>query len=254
MKWKLNLDLWESKDYNENIKPVVRQVAAKFDKLVDAEPTLGYKPLWIVNDLYYGMRIYTPYTDEYYKLGLTVGHLTYGKVAYQFSHLMSIIYTDPRQITWFSNSLAHMASFWFLDYFAEKWLDNYPAPEYEGAYEAFSALKTEKIKTAYKNIDIMLNLATNEWLQEEVKQLNSNSAYAPPFIYDHIGLELLPLFRKSSSWKLFPYIGRATSKPIEDQSDMRLRPKAKPDFELLEEIVPEDLKELVQKIRSKLAL
>ncbi len=254
MEWKLNLDLWETKEYNSNIEPVAREVSNVIDRLVGAKPVLGYKPIWVVNDIYYGMRLYTPINVEYYKMGLTVGHLTYGKVAYQFARLMSTLYTDPRQITWFSNAIAHMTSFWFLDYFAEKWIDKPPSKEYEGAYEAFSELKAEKVRTAFKNIDIMLNLATNEWIREEVKQLDNNKAYAPSVIFDHIALELLPLFNDEKNWKLLSYLGSATKKPIEDVNDLRTRPKAKPDFDKLEKIVPDDLKTLVEKIREKLGV
>ena len=254
MNWKLKLDLWESEEYNKNIEPIIEQIVSKIDELVGERPVLGYKPILIENDIYYGMRIYTPLIEENYKIGLTVGHLTYGKVAYQFAHLISLIYTDPRQVTWFSNALAHMTSFWFLDYFAEYWIDNYPSREYEGSHETFSELKTEKVKTAYKNIDIMLNLASNEWIQEEVRQLSSNKSYSPPFIFDHIGLELLPLFQDPKSWKLLPYVNKATSKPIDDVNDFRTRPRAKQDFNQLESIVPEDLKPLVKKIRVKLGV
>jgi len=254
MKWKLNLDLWETEDYNKNIEPIIREVSDKIDTLIDAEPVLGYKPIWVINDMYYGMRLYTPLSDDYYKIGLTVGHLTYGKVAYQFANIISTLYTDPRQITWFSQACAHMASFWFLDYFAEEWIDNPPSKEYDGVYEDFSELKSEKVRTAYKNIDIMLNLATNEWIREEVNQLNNNRAYAPPVIYDHIAMELLPLFQDRDNWKLLAYLGNATLKPIDDTSDMRTRPRAKPDFDRLYDVVPENLKELVNKIREKLGV
>jgi hypothetical protein len=254
MNWKLNLDLWDTEEYNNNIEPVIREVSNKIDELIGEKPVLAYKPLWIINDLYYGMRLYTPFNDDHYKMGLTVGHLTYGKVAYQFAHLISTVYTDPRQITWFSNAIAHMTSFWFLDHFAEEWLDNPPSAEYDGAYEAFSELKSEKVRTAFRNIDIMLNLATNEWIKEEVKQLENNKGYAPPVIFDHIALELLPLFKDASSWKLLSYLGKATKKPIEDPLDLRTRPRAKPDFDRLEEIVPADLKTLVIKIRDKLGV
>jgi hypothetical protein len=254
MEWKINLDLWETEEYNKNIEPVTREVSNKLDTLIGSAPVLGYKPVWVVNDIYYGMRLYTPIIDEYYKMGLTVGHLTYGKVAYQFARLMSTLYTDPRQITWFSNAMAHMTSFWFLDYFAEKWIDNPPSKEYEGAYEAFSELKSEKVRTAFKNIDIMLNLATNEWIREEVKQLDNNKGYAPSVVFDHIALELLPFFQDEKNWKLLSYLGKATKKPIKDINDLRSRPKAKPDFDRLHEIVPGDLKEVVEKIRTKLGV
>ncbi len=254
MEWKINLDLWESDEYNNNIEPVTSEVSIKIDKLVGVKPVLGYKPIWVVNDIYYGMRLYTPIIDEHYKMGLTVGHLTYGKVAYQFARLMSTLYTDPRQITWFSNALAHMTSFWFLDYFAEKWIDNPPSKEYEGAYETFSELKAEKVRTAFKNIDIMLNLASNEWIMEEVKQLDNNKGYAPSVIFDHIALELLPFFQEEHNWKLLSYLGASTKKPIKDVNDLRTRPRAKPDFDKLQEIVPGDLKDLVIKIRNKLGV
>lgn len=252
MNWKLKLDLWETDDYNRNLEPLINEIAAKIDLLVGKGPVLGYKELWIVNDIYYGMRIYTPLNEDHYKLGLTVGHLTYGKVAYQISNLLSVLYTDPRQITWFSQAVAHMTSFWFLDYMAELWVEKFPAPQYKGAYKAFSDLKTEKIKTAYQNIDIMLNLASNEWVKEEVQQLSHNSVYSMPIVFDHIALELLPLFEEDESWKLLGYIGEATSKPIKDKHDLRSRPRAKPDFDRLRAIVPADIKGLVDKIANKL--
>lgn len=254
MNWKLKLDLWETVDYNQNLEPVVSAVAKKMDALAGKPPVLGYKPVWIINDLYYGMKIYTPLSHEYYKLGLTVGHLTYGKVAYQFAHLLSILYTDPRQITWFSQSIAHMASFWFLDYMDSFWKDNLPGDSYKGSEDIFAILKNEKIKTAYENIDIILNLATSEWIKEEVEQLSSDKDYAPSVVFDHVALELLPLFQDEMSWQLLPWLGKATSKPVTEKSDLRVRPRAKPDFELLRKIVPGELKDLVDSIIQRLYL
>lgn len=256
MKWKLKLDLWETEDYNSNLAPLISEIASKIDSLVGKTPILGYKELWIINDPYYGMRLYTPFNDDHYKLGLTVGHLTYGKVTFQFANLLSLLYTDPRQVTWFSQSLAHMASFWFLDYMAALWEANCPAPQYEGQYKTFLQFKSEKIKTAYQNIDIMLNLASNEWIREEILQLSdtSNGNYAPTVMFDHIGLELLPIFEDEENWKLLAYTGKATSKPIQDIKDTRTRPRAKPDFELLRSVVPSGLKPVVDRIVEKLML
>jgi len=252
MKWKLKLDLWESEAYNNNIRPVITDIAMKMDEMVGSPPVLGYKQLWIINDPYYGMRIYTPLSDECYKLGLTVGHLTYGKIAYQFAHLLSTIYTDPRQPTWFSVVLAHMASFWFLDWLAGKWLDDHPSGEHKDTYLSFSDLRTEKVKTAYQNVDIMLNLASDEWVKEEVTILEHNNDPVPPVLYDQIALELLPFFREEENWKLMPYIGSGTKTPIENPADLRFRPRAKPDFKNLLDSVPVELKPLVQRIKAKL--
>lgn len=252
MNWKIKLELWDSESYNNNIAPVVEELSSEFDSLVGAPPPLGYKPITVVNDLYYGMRVYTPLAEDHYKVGLTVGHLTYGKVAYQFSHVLSNIYTDPRQITWLANAMAHMASFRFLDYFSEKWIDDYPAPTYEGEYEAFSSLKSEKIKTAFQNVDIMLNLASNEWIKEEVQKLDQSMDYAPAVLFDLIGLELQPLFREDYTWRIFPYLGMGTKTPVDDPSDLRCRPRAKPDFDKLREVVPSDLKDLVDRIYHRL--
>jgi hypothetical protein len=255
MNWKLKLDIWESEDYNRNLEPVISAVAEKMDSLVGSPPVLGYKPLHIVNDLYYGMKIYTPLSNDFYKLGLTVGHLTYGKVAYQFANLLSHLYTDPRQLTWFSQAIAHMASFWFLDYMDQLWKEKLPGDSYKGSEEIFVKLKNEKIKTAYENIDIMLNLASSEWIREEVEQLSNNGEYAPSVVFDHVALELLPLFQEEeNSWQLLPWLGKATSKPVKDKSDLRIRPRAKPDFDLLREIVPADLRVLVDRITTRLYL
>ncbi|MCF8222463.1 MAG: hypothetical protein K9J25_04895 [Bacteroidales bacterium] len=252
MNWKIKLDLWDSEDYNNNISPVINELSAEFDRLVASAPPLGYKPLWIVNDLYYGMRIYTPLVEEHYKIGLTVGHLTYGKVAYQYAHVLSNIYTDPRQITWLANAFAHMASFRFLDHFAEKWIDNPPSAAYEGDYEAFASLKSEKIKTAFQNVDIMLNLASNEWIKEEVQKLEHGNDHVPAVLFDLIGLELQPLFREDETWKLFSYLGKGTRTPVEDATDLRCRPRAKPDFDSLRAAVPSELKDLVDRVYHRL--
>jgi hypothetical protein len=254
MNWNLKLDLWETEDYNNNLKPLINEIAGKMDKMVGQPPYLGYKPLWIVNDIYYGMRIYTPLSDDYFKLGLTVGHLTFGKVAYQFSNLLSIIYSDPRQVTWFSHILAHMSSFWFLDYLDRTWTDRGDSSPSIESHLDFAKLKSEKIRTAFQNIDIMLNLTSNEWIKEEIDKLSSSSDYAPPIMFDHLGLEILPLFEEEESWKLFSYIGKATRKPVEDSLDLRIRAKAKPDFDKLREIVPSELKSLVDNIVRKLVL
>ncbi|MBS0011310.1 MAG: hypothetical protein KFF49_07860 [Bacteroidales bacterium] len=252
MNWEINLDLWDSESYNNNIAPVINELSAEFDRLVDAPPPLAYKPIRVVNDLYYGMRVYKPLADDHYKVGLTVGHLTYGKVAYQYAHVLSNIYTDPRQITWLANAMAHMASFRFLDYFSEKWIDDYPGPAYVGEYEAFSSLKSEKIKTAFENVDIMLNLASNEWIKEEVSKLDQSMDHAPAVLFDLIGLELQPLFREDYTWKLFSYLGKGTKTPLDDPRDLRCRPRAKPDFDNLRAAVPSDLKDLVDKIYHRL--
>jgi len=252
MNWKIKLELWDSEEYNNNIAPIIYELTAEFDRLVDSSPPLGYKPIRVINDLYYGMRVYTPLVEDRYKVGLTVGHLTYGKVAYQYSHVLSTIYTDPRQITWLANAMAHMASFKFLDYFAEKWIDDYPGSEYEGEYEAFSSLKSEKVKTAFQNVDIMLNLASSEWIKGEVKKLDQSMDYAPAVLFDLIGLELEPLFKEDYAWKIFTYIGKGTRTPINDPADLRCRPRAKPDFDNLRSAVPSDLKDLVDKIYQRL--
>ena len=252
MNWTLKLDLWETDEYNRSIEPVVTDIALKMDQLIGHPPVLGYKPVLIIHDLYHGMRLYTPFEKDQYKMGLTVGHLTYGTVAYQFSNLLCSIYTDPRQVTWFSTILAHMASFWFLDYLAEKWVDNYPSPGYEGQYTTFSALKNERTRTAYQNVDIMLNLASDEWIKDEVERLSNGNGYNMPFLFDLLALEILPFFRDEKSWKIMRYIGEATSKPVRDKNDLRSRPRAKPDFELLYSIVPGDLKAQVDRLRKKL--
>jgi hypothetical protein len=252
MKWTLRLEMWDNQVYNNNLKPVFTDIIDKFEKLIDKEPILGYKPLWIINDPYYGMRIYKPLSEEYYKIGLTVGHLTYGKVAYQFSHMLSILYTDPRQITWLATAIAHMASFKLLDHMAEYWVDNHPGEGYEGEYESFSSLKTEKIKTAFQNVDIMLNLASNEWIKEEVKKLDQGTEHTPPVLFDLIGMELEPLFKDENCWKILPYLGLGTRTPIDDIHDLRCRPRAKPDFDRLRDVVPADLKNLVDNIYERL--
>lgn len=252
MNWNLKLDLWDQQKYNDNINPVITEISEKFDSMVAAAPILGYKQIRIVNDLYYGMRVYTPLHKEYYKIGLTVGHLTFGKVAYQYANALSTIYTDPRQITWLTTAIAHMSSFKMLDYMAEKWVDDYPGEAWEGEYESFSALKSEKVKTAFRNVDIMLNLASNEWIKAEVQRLDQRQDYAPPVLYDLIGLELEPLFKDDNSWKILSYMGKGTRKPVSDTNDLRCRPRAKTDFDRLRKVVPADLKGLVDNIYNRL--
>lgn len=254
MKWTFELELWERDEYNANIAPIIHAVAEKMDELIGFEPILGYKPVKILNDYFYGQRLYLPLNPEYYKIGLTVGHLTYGKVVYQFSHELCLLYSDPRSVTWLDRVISHMASFYFLDYLIGKWEDHYPNPEYKDASQIMRTLKNEKLRENYEAIDIMQNQVSRDWVYGRTHKIHKDKTAITPILLDFLGLEILPYFQEDpTNWRLVHYLNQAVHPPVNpDTSDLKTNNRARPDLQKLYEIVPSDLKDLVERIVKRI--
>jgi len=123
--WEIKYAIWEKKEYNESIALVIDQIADEFSRQIPEGPPLGFKPVVLINALYYDHRIYWPLHHDYYKIGLDVAHFTFCKAAYQISHELTHIYCDPRIVNWFIEIICHVTSFYFLDFLSEKW-ENQP--------------------------------------------------------------------------------------------------------------------------------
>lgn len=58
--WEIKYNIWEKKEYNESIALVIDQVADEIARLIPDGPALGFKPVILVNTLYYDHRLYWP--------------------------------------------------------------------------------------------------------------------------------------------------------------------------------------------------
>lgn len=247
MKWKIHYDLWDKDEYNNTISLVINQIAAEFEKLVPAGPPLGYKQLHLVNDLYYDHRLYKPLVPEKYKIGLHTQFDTFEKATYQFAHEMCHIYCDPRVISWFTEIICHIASFYFLDLIGEMWEENAPDKKYEDHYDDFGKFRNKKLREVVEKIDLVQHQVTNDWIKEEVKNISRSKESRNPIIYNIIALELVSQFKENHDpWAVLPFIGECHNPaPPEDEKDLSSVSDAEPDFKKLYNIVPSHLKPVV---------
>ena len=247
MNWEIHYNLWDNNEHNKTIALVIDQIALEFERLIPTGPPLGYKPIYLVNDMYYEKRLYLPLETDKYKIGLQTEFDTFEKATYQFAHELCHIYCDPRSISWLSEIICHVASFYFLDLFGEKWEINAPDKKYEGYYEHFRNLKKDKLREIVEKVDLVQNQVSNTWIKEEVRKIRRSKDYRNPVIYNIIALELVPQFKESTDpWALLPFIGQChISTPSEDVTDLSANRDVIPDFDKLYRIVPSHLKPVV---------
>ena len=254
MNWKLSFKFWEDAKKNEMLGIAIAQVAEEFEKRIPAGPALGYKEIEVTNDLYYDHRIYWPVSDDKYKMGLVVQHETYAKAVNQFAHELGHIYCDPRVINWFTETISHMSSLYFLEYFSRKWSCGAPDNRLEKFACSFQYLKNDLIKEAFEKIDLVQHQVSGNWLKRELRKIQNKMAVGNRVIYNLAALEILPVFQeKEIAWQLLPYIGKAAiPEPVEDASEMKESKRTIPDFKKLRELVPAELKEPLDFIIKKL--
>lgn len=247
MNWKINYQLWEKDEYNKTIALVINQIASEFENLIPTAPPLGYKPVFLVHDMYYDHRIYKPLEQDKYKIGLQTEFDTFEKATYQFAHELCHIYCDPRVISWFTEIICHISSFYFLDLIGKLWEENAPDKKYEGYFENFGSLRNKKLREVVEKVDLVQNQVSNEWIKEEVRKIRKSKEYRNPIIYNIIALELVSQFKESNDpWAVIPFIGEChTPPPPDDVKDLTSIDEAAPDFEKLYNIVPSHLKPVV---------
>ncbi len=252
--WEIKYTIWEKKEYNESIALVINQIADEFSRQIPEGPPLGFKPVVLVNALYYDHRIYWPLHHDYYKIGMDVGHITFGKTTYQFSHELTHIYCDPRVVNWFIEIICHVASFYFLDFLSEKWENQPHDSVYYKNSDVFNNFKNEILREAVDKVDLVQFQVSGDWLKTEIKKVHNERTFGNRIIYNIITMEILPLFKEfKEGWQILPYIGGSSvPPPPENPEDLTTNREVLPDFEKLYQIVPEHLKPFVKKLLEKI--
>ena len=254
MKWKIQCKIWENEDSNREISFVFNHVAALFTQMIPEEPPLGYKPIVLVNDLFYDHRIYWPINPEYYKIGLNTGPKNYGKAAYEFTHELTHIYCDPRIVNWLTETISHLVSFHVLDVLAKKWEESPPEKADPYSYDMLRCYKIDMMREAYHKIDLVQHQMSDNWIKKEIKNIHTHPDLGNHVIYNVFALELLPFFEQNpEGWEILPYIGKSsTPSPPENNTVLDMVVNSQPDPDMLPEIVPDNLKPIADEIISKL--
>lgn len=254
MSWEIHYDLWENDEDNKTIALVIEQILREFERLVPTGPPLGYKPIYLVNDLYYDHRLYLPLEKDKYKIGLQTECDTFEKATFQFAHELCHIYCDPRAISWLSEIICHTISFYFLDLLGEQWEENPPDKKYDGYSEHFNNLKNIKLREIVEKVDLVQIQVSNEWVKKEVRKIHDSKDYGNPIIYNIIALELVPQFKESTdSWAILPFIGQChIPPPPEDTTDLTANKDVVPDFNKLYDVIPSHLKPVVNSWKDKI--
>lgn len=256
MKWEIQCRIWKKKDFNKSISLIFDQITNEFYNLIPDGPPRGYKTIHLVNDLFYDHRIYWPLHQEYYKIGLNTGVKNYGKAAYQFTHELIHIYCDPRVINWFIEIMAHVASFYILDLFTEKWEEDPPKGLEPGSHDVVRCFKVDLMRECHHKIDLVQHQVSSEWIKKEVADIHQKPRLGNRIIYNIIALEILPVFvRNPELWTLLPYIGKSSDPaPPEDERDLRTTKKSLPDFNKLKKIVPANLSSSLEELLDRIWL
>lgn len=254
MAWEITCRLWENEEANTQLKTVVDEIAAETEKLIPSGPPTGYKPIVITHDPYYTHRIYQPLDPEVYKIGIAAGKETPGKAVYDFAHELMHIYIDVRVINWFTEIISHLASFYFLDLFADKWAENPPRPEFSGYAAILQDRKNDIVREAYQNVDLYQNQVSGNWIREEIKRIAAWEVSGTEILYNLIALDILPLFRENpEAWQMIPFIGKSTlPPPPEDPSDLTAESRSQPDFYTFLHILPGDIKPFGEKLVARI--
>lgn len=252
--WEIKYTIWGKKEYNESIALVIDQIADEISMLIPGGPPLGFKPVILVNALYYDHRLYWPLNQEYYKIGLDVGHITFGKTTYQFTHELAHIYCDPRVVNWFIEIICHVASFYFLDFLSEKWENQPHDSDYYKNFDVFNNFKNEVLREAVDKVDLYQFQVSGDWLKKELRKIHNERTLGNRIIYNIISMEILPLFKEfKEGWQILPYIGSSSVPlPPENPENLTTNREVLPDFDKLYQIIPEHLKPFVKKLLEKI--
>ena len=90
--WIINNKVFDSKEQNDKVSIVLKDIVDEFERLIPAGPPMGYKPINIVNDVISGPTFYWPLGRDFYKIGLNVTDANYNQIAFQFTQELCRIY------------------------------------------------------------------------------------------------------------------------------------------------------------------
>jgi hypothetical protein len=244
----LNISLNNDASICSDVKVVCTNITEHFKILVPEGPPLGLKPLFVIHNPS------TPITfvnglPHYYSIGLSENGRRYDQIAYQFAHELTHIYSDPRVTNWFIESVCEMASLYFLEFLAHKWMTSPPYPNWQNYASNFSDYGVNRIK----EISASFKIAKTSDFDYQFK--NITATISEPYNRNAntiIAIKLIDIFKKNTNaWKILPLLGKCTDKIL---SDGCFHENSIPDFGKLvsfvsagERIIAEDLNKLFEK-------
>lgn len=242
----LNISLNNNASICNDIWAVCADVTEHYKSLVPQGTPLGAKPLYVVHNPSTPIAFVNG-LPNYYSIGLTVNERLYNQIAYQFAHELTHIYCDPRITNWFIESLCEMASLYFLDYLADKWMTLPPFPnwtDYAPRFLEYKADRENEVKTSFGITDIdSLNNQFRTILTSISEPYNRNANTV-------IAIKLIDCFRDNKNfWKLLPIVGQATDKTLTEGCFFE---NSIPDFDKLIELSSGEIRELAEEIKRRI--
>lgn len=248
MKEYLTISLNTDASICSDIKAVCTDITDHFKILVPDGPPLGLKPLFVIHNPTTPITILNGLPANY-SIGLTENGRLYNQIAYQFTHELTHIYCDPRVTNWFIESICEMASLYFLEYLANKWITSPPYPMWQDYASNFSDYGENRIKEVISSFKI----ANASDIDYQFK--NITTTISEPYNRNAntiIAIKLIDIFKKNTNaWKILPLLGKCTDKILLDGC---FHENSIPDFGKLvsfvsagERIIAEDLNKLFEK-------
>jgi len=241
-------------EFNESFSIVFNQIAEEFTRMIPEGPPLGYKPIVLVNDLLFEHRVYWPFNQDHYTIGLHIVEKNYGEAAYQFTHELTHLYCDPRITNWVIKTVAHTASLYILDVLTDMWEENLPDGIEEDIREVFRDYKVGLMREAVHKIDLRQHQLSNKWIKKEVKKIHENPKSGNRIIYNVIAMEILPIFTEDPAlWGIIPHLCKSSfSCQPEDLEDLNSIKEVIFDFSKLSELCPAHLEPSIDKIVNQI--
>lgn len=251
--WIIKSNVFATDEKNEKLMMIINDIVEEFDKLIPSGPPLGFKTIELINDEISGPAFYWPLGRDFYKIALNVSDLNYNQIAFQFSQELCRIYCDPRMRSWFIKLLSHLFALYSLDMLGTKWEENPPNSELKDYWYNFDSYKSNLLGAAFSKVDIVKYQVANEWVQYQVNKLRQKNKVNRGKLLI-IAYELLPMFKENpESWQLLPYVGKSSvPPPPANPNDIVENRDTNPDFEVLMESLPENLKAFANKFYDKI--
>ena len=250
MNWKISCEIFNDDKLNKQFTSYFEIISEMFSNLIPDGPALGYIPLRLINSNN-GQTIYWPLNNSEIKMGLNFTHKEIPKACFQFAHLLSHIYIDPRVNNWFIESVCNMSG---LDIIQALDTDVSSLNKIElNGFESFEDYYKKKVRITYSEIDHVQNQHSTNWIKREVKKIKCYKDSKNPVINNLIAFELLPYYNSNPElWNSLKYFGKATNpSPPSDINDLSSSNTVCPDFVLLKSIIPNN-KDLMTEIINKI--
>lgn len=253
MNWQLQNKIGTDELEQKKITLLLNAILQKFEQLIPEEPPLGYKPIVLECDRDLGYLVTWENKDDSYLLSVNGCEMDIEKIAFQFARGVGHLYSDPRVNNWLIEVFCHIASLYYIDFIVDIWETN-GLDSFSGHPEDFISYKNLIVSDSFSGVDLVQYQVSNKWIKNEVNKLRRNQGIIDRDRIILVALELIPLFKlHEEAWQLLPFLGKSV---IDDELKKPVGMvhviNSKPDFEKLEELLPETLTAVYQKIKRRI--